>query len=43
MGEVELFGTFFEEVTGGKLTEPQLAAFVKVVEQVRRTEREVIA
>ena len=43
MNEMELFGAFFKEVTGDSLNEAQSAAFAKVVEQVRRVQREDVA
>lgn len=43
MDEIQLFQAFFKEVTGGTLNEAQSAAFTKVVDQVRRTQREEVA
>lgn len=43
MDEVQLFQAFFKEVTGSTLNEAQSAAFAKVVDQVRRTQREEVA
>lgn len=42
MDEMQLFGAFFKEVTGGTLTKAQSAAFVKVADQVRRAQREEV-
>ena len=43
MDEIQLFQAFFKEVTGGTLNGAQSAAFAKVVDQVRRTQREEVA
>jgi exonuclease SbcD len=43
MDEMQLFGAFVKEVTGGALTEAQSAAFAKVADQVRRAQREEVA
>jgi len=40
MGERELFGAFFKEVTGEPLTENQGRAFVTVVDELRRSQQE---
>lgn len=43
MGDRELFGSFFEQVTGEPLTKKQVAAFATVADEVRRGEREDVA
>ena len=42
MDEIQLFQAFFKEVTGATLNEVQSATFAKVVDQVRRTQREEV-
>jgi DNA repair protein SbcD/Mre11 len=43
MSEVELFGRFFEQVTGEKISGEQSAAFAAAVDGVRQEEREAVA
>ena len=40
MKDLELFGAFFEEVTGDRLTKQQEEAYAKVVDGMREAERE---
>jgi exonuclease SbcD len=39
-GDEQLFADFFEEVTGGPLSEEEAKAFVEVYDAMRRAERE---
>ncbi len=43
MGDLDLFAAFFEHVTGDELAEEHKEAFIRVVDKVRRDEREGLA
>jgi len=40
LSEAEMFSSFFSQVTGDEMTEPEAEAFAKIVETLRRRERE---
>ena len=40
LSEVEMFSSFFSQVTGDEMTEPEAEVFANIVETLRRSERE---
>jgi len=42
LSEAEMFSSFFSQVTGDEMTEPETQAFANIVETLRRREREAI-
>jgi len=40
LSEAEMFSSFFSQVTGEEMTEPEARAFADIIEALRRRERE---